>query len=183
MSAETRIDRGVVARELVLVEQLAHFQLDELEELLVVDHVDLVERDHDRRHADLTGEQHVLTRLGHRAVGGGDHEDRTVDLRRTGDHVLDVVGVAGHVDVRVVPRFAVSYSTWVMLIVIPRSFSSGRLVDLVERGERGALRVLFGASLGDGRGQRRLAVVDVTHGADVEVRLVALELRLWPCPC
>ena len=95
-------DRGVVAGELVLVEELTHLELDELEDLLVVDHVGLVQRDDDRRHADLTGEQHVLTGLGHRAVGGGDHEDRTVHLRRTGDHVLDVVGVAGTVDVRVV---------------------------------------------------------------------------------
>ena len=96
-------DRRVVARELVLVEELTHLELDELEDLLVVDHVGLVERDHDRRHADLAGEQHVLTRLRHRAVGGGDHEDRAVHLRGTRDHVLDVVGVAGAVDVRVVP--------------------------------------------------------------------------------
>jgi hypothetical protein len=32
--------------------------------------------------------------------------------------------------------------------------------------------------LGDGRGQRRLAMVDVTDGADVEMGLVALELGL-----
>ena len=32
-------DRGVVAGELVLVQQLADFELDELEDLLVVDHV------------------------------------------------------------------------------------------------------------------------------------------------
>ena len=36
-------------------EQLAHLELDELEQLLVVDHVGLVEEDHDRRHADLAG--------------------------------------------------------------------------------------------------------------------------------
>ena len=52
------------------VQQLADLELDELEELLVVDHVDLVERHHDRGHADLAGEQHVLTGLGHRTVRG-----------------------------------------------------------------------------------------------------------------
>jgi len=36
-----------------LVEQLADLDLDELEELLVVDHVGLVQRDDDVRHADL----------------------------------------------------------------------------------------------------------------------------------
>jgi hypothetical protein len=44
----------------------------------------------------------VLTRLGHGAVGGGNHEDRSVHLGGAGDHVLDVVGVARAVDVRVV---------------------------------------------------------------------------------
>jgi hypothetical protein len=44
-------------------------------------------------------------------------------------------------------------------IVIPRSFSSGALS--------------ISAS-----GQRRLAMVDVTDGPDVDVRLVALELLL-----
>ena len=89
--------------ELVRGQQLAYLELDELEQLLVVDHVGLVEEDHDRRHADLAGEQDVLARLRHRAVGGGDHEDRPVHLRGAGDHVLDVVGVARAVDVGVVP--------------------------------------------------------------------------------
>jgi hypothetical protein len=69
LSARDPDDRGVVAGELVLVEQLADLELDEVEELLVVDHVGLVEGDDDRGHADLAGEQHVLTGLGHRAVG------------------------------------------------------------------------------------------------------------------
>ena len=50
----------------------------------------------------LAGEQDVLARLRHRAVGRGDDEDRAVHLGRAGDHVLDVVGVAGAVDVGVV---------------------------------------------------------------------------------
>ena len=97
-----RDERDLVARELVLGEQLADLDLDELEELRVVDHVGLVEEDHDVGDADLAGEQDVLARLRHRAVGGGDHEDRAVHLRGARDHVLDVVGVAGAVDVRVV---------------------------------------------------------------------------------
>ena len=102
LSAETRTTGSVVARELVLGQQLADLELDELQDLLVVDHVGLVQRDHDVGHADLAGEQHVLLGLRHRAVGGGDDQDRAVHLGRTGDHVLDVVGVTGAVDVRVV---------------------------------------------------------------------------------
>ena len=63
-------DRDVVAGEVVLREQLADLELDELEQLGVVDHVGLVQRDDDRRHLDLAGEQDVLARLRHRAVGG-----------------------------------------------------------------------------------------------------------------
>ncbi len=94
----------VVAREVVLGEQLAHLELDQLEQLGVVDHVDLVQEDDDVGHLDLAREQDVLARLGHRAVGRGDHQDGAVHLRGAGDHVLDVVGVARAVDVRVVAR-------------------------------------------------------------------------------
>src|SRR4051794_29463210 len=170
-------DRDVVAGELVLREELAHLELDELEDLLVVNHVGLVERDDDVGHADLTGEQHVLLRLRHRAVGRRDHEDRAVHLRGTGDHVLDVVGVTRAVDVRVVPLLGL------VLDVRDRDRDAAlalfrRLVDLVERRERVQVRMLVVQNLGDGSGQRRLAMVDVTDGADVDVRLVPLELGL-----
>ena len=69
-------DRDVVAREVVLAEQLADLELDEVEELGVVDHVDLVEEHDDVRDLDLAGQQDVLAGLGHRAVGRGDDEDR-----------------------------------------------------------------------------------------------------------
>ncbi len=53
-------------------------------------------------HADLTGEQDVLTGLGHRAVGSRHDQDRAVHLGSAGDHVLNIVGVAGAVHVSVV---------------------------------------------------------------------------------
>ena len=40
--------------------------------------------------------------LGHRAIGGRDHENTTVHLCRTGDHVFYIVGVAGAVHVCIV---------------------------------------------------------------------------------
>ena len=95
-------DRDVVTREVVLGQQLADLELDEVEQLGVVDHVDLVEEHHDVRHLDLAGEQDVLAGLGHRAVGGRDDQDRAVHLGGAGDHVLDVVRVPGAVDVGVV---------------------------------------------------------------------------------
>ena len=73
-------DRDVVARELVLGQQLADLELDQVEQLLVVDHVDLVEEHHDVRHLDLARQQDVLARLGHRPVGGGHDQDGAVHL-------------------------------------------------------------------------------------------------------
>src|SRR5882724_87891 len=161
---------GVVAVELVLGQQLTDFHLDQLEHVLVFDRVTLVERDHHVVQTDLLGQEHVLARLRHDRVERRDDQDRAVHLRGAGDHVLDVVGVAGAVDVRVVAR--------------------RRLVLHVRHRDRHGLRlVAHDAALGDirvldlfreallrlhlhecGR-QGRLAMIDVTDGPDVDVRL------------
>ena len=44
----------------------------------------------------------MLTRLRHLTVRSGHHNDRTVHLGSTRDHVTDVIGVSRAVDVRVV---------------------------------------------------------------------------------
>ncbi|GJE04103.1 hypothetical protein GMJLKIPL_6063 [Methylobacterium isbiliense] len=168
-------DRDVVAREVVLREQLAHLELDEVQELRIVDHVDLVHEHHERRHADLAGEQDVLAGLRHRAVGRRDHQDRPVHLGGPRDHVLDVVGVAGAVDVGVVP---------VLGLVLdvggrdrdPARLLLRRLVDLVVGRERGPARLR--QNLRDRRRQRRLAVVNVPDRPDVAVRLRPRKLFL-----
>ena len=95
-------DRRVVAVELVLVQELADLHLHQVEHLRVVHRVALVQEDHDVVQADLARQQHVLARLRHHAVERAHHQDRAVHLRRARDHVLDVVGVAGAIDVRVV---------------------------------------------------------------------------------
>ncbi len=160
----TADDRNVLAIELVERQKLAHFHLHQLQQLRIVDHVDLVQEHDERRHADLAGEQDVLARLRHRAVGGGDDEDRAVHLRGAGDHVLHVVGVARAVDVRVVAR---------LRLVFHMGRGDGdaarllfrRLVDLVVRREARAARL--GEHFRDRGGQRGLAVVNMADGADV----------------
>ena len=175
MSAAAADDRDVVAREVVLAEQLADLELDQVEQLGVVDHVDLVEEDHDVGHLHLAGQQDVLAGLGHRPVGGGHDQDGAVHLGGAGDHVLDVVGVPGAVDVGVVAGLGLVLDVGdgdgdAALALL------GRVVDRVERA---VLRIaLQGQVLGDGRRQRRLAMVDVADRADVDVRLGALELLL-----
>ena len=176
-----RLERGaldegdLLAREVVVVEEVLDLLLDQLEQLLVVDHVDLVEEHHDVGHAHLAGEQDVLARLGHRAVSGGDHQDGAVHLRGAGDHVLHVVGVTGTVDVRVVAVVGL------VLHVGGRDRDAALLLlgSVVDLGEGLGLAALgLGQDSRDRRCQRGLAVVDVTDGADVAVRLVALELLL-----
>ena len=103
-------DRNVVAREIIGRQQFANFHFDEFEKFFVVDLVDLVQKHHQRGNANLTGKQDVLAGLRHRAVGCRDNQDRAVHLRSTGDHVLDVVGVAGAVDVGVVTRFGLIFN-------------------------------------------------------------------------
>src|SRR5699024_2367200 len=95
-------DGGVVAGEFVFVQQFAHFHLDQLKQLFVVNHVGFVEKHDNVGNTDLAGEQNVFARLRHGAVGGGNHQNGTVHLRRTRNHVLDVVGVPGAVNMSVV---------------------------------------------------------------------------------
>ena len=175
LSARAADDRHVVAREVVLRQELADLELDEVEELGVVDHVDLVEEDDDVGHLHLAGQQDVLARLGHRAVGGGHDQDRAVHLGGAGDHVLDVVRVARAVDVGVVAGVGLVLDVGDRDRDPPLALL-GRVVDRVERA---VLRLtLEGEVLRDRRRQARLAVVDVADRADVDVRLGALELLL-----
>ena len=168
--------RNVVARELVLRQQLAHFHLDQVGQLFVFDRVALVQEHHDVGHAHLAGQQNVLLGLRHRTVGRRNHQNRAVHLRRAGDHVLDVVGVAGAVDVRIV-------TVRRLVLHVRRRDRDAALalfrsvVDRVERTER-VLRVVLLQYLRDRRRQRRLAVIDVTDRSHVHVRLRTIKLFL-----
>src|SRR5690606_21227742 len=147
----------------------------QLEQLGVVHHVRLVQVDHDVWHADLARQQDVLARLRHRAVSSRAHQERTVHLRRAGDHVLHVVGVPGAVNVRVVTRRRLVFH------VRGRDGDTTRLLfrGTVNRVVRAELATeTLRANLGQRSGQRGLAVVNVTDRADVHVRLGALEFTL-----
>jgi hypothetical protein len=133
--------RRLVARELVLLEQVADLLLDELDQVGVVDHVGLVQEHDHRGDVHLARQQHVLARLRHRPIRGGHDEDRAIHLRRPGDHVLDVVVVAGAVDVRVVALVGL------VLDVRgrdrdPALLLLGSVVDLIERLLLGAAPLL-----------------------------------------
>ena len=168
--------RNVVTRELVLGEQLANLELDELEHLGIVHHVGLVEGDNDVRHADLAGQEDVLARLRHRAVSSGHDQDCAVHLGGTRDHVLDVVGMARAIDVGVMTRLGLVLN----VRGVDRNTALALFGSVVDRCKvtDGAGAIALGKDLRDCSGQRRLAMVDVTDGADIEMGLVSLELLL-----
>ncbi len=168
--SRTLDDGDFIAVEAVFAEQFANFQFNQLEQFFVVDLVDLVQVDNQSRNANLASKQDVLAGLRHRAVGCVHDQDCAVHLRSTGDHVLHVVGVARAVDVCIVTRVGFVFD------VRGRDGDAaltlfGGLVDVCEIDSRTQ-------DLGDRRGQRGLAVVDVADGADVDVRLVALKFFL-----
>ena len=69
-----------VAVEAVLFEQVASFLFDEIDELLVLNHIALVQSDEDLRDADLLCEQDVLTGLSHRTIVCSHNEDCAIHL-------------------------------------------------------------------------------------------------------
>src|SRR5438034_1341684 len=168
--------RNRVPRKQVLLQQLPHLQLHQVQQLRVVHHVHLVHEHHQVRHVHLPRQQPVLPRLRHRPVIGRHHQNRPIHLRRPRDHVLDVVRVPRTIDVRVVPLRR--------LVLHVRHRNRDPPLPLLRRvvdrpklphRHRTDLRVQY---LRDRGGQRRLAVVDVPDRPHVHVRLRPLVLRL-----
>ena len=123
----------------------------------------------------------MLLGLGHGAVGGGDDQNGAVHLRRAGDHVLDIVGVARAVNVGIV--------TGICLILhvggVDGNAALALLGSLVDAGVIGVISLaLESQELGDSGGQSGLAVVNVANGADVDVGLASLKFLLghWETP-
>ena len=169
--------RSVIASELVLVEQLAHLHLDQLQHFLVFDCVALVEEHHDVVQTYLASQQHVLAGLRHDRIDRAHRQDGAIHLRRAGDHVLDEVGVARTVNVRVVALVAL-----VLHVSHGDGDRLGRIANRTALGDVGVAldlcQPIAGLHHQDGRGERRLAMVDVTNRADVYVWLVTDEFFL-----
>jgi hypothetical protein len=131
-------------------QELLDVGLDQVEPL-VVDQVALGQGHQAVGDAEQVEDGHVLARLGHDALVGGDHQQGDVDAADAGEHVVDEALVAGHVD-------------------------DGDL-DPVRQPQPGeaevdghaALLLLLepvGVDAGEGADEGRLAVVDVAGRAD-----------------
>ena len=168
-------DGGVVAGELVLVEQVADLHLNQLQQLGVVHLVALVHEHDDIGHAHLTGQQDVLTGLRHGAVSSGHNQDGAVHLSSTGNHVLHVVSVAGAVHMSVVALVGLILN----VSGVDGDAALALLGSLIDVGIVHELSVaLHGQDLGDSGGQSGLTVVNVADGANVNVRFCSFEFFL-----
>ena len=165
-------DGSVVTVEVVLAEEVADFHLNEVKHFLVVNKVDLVQEHNHLRNVHLLCEKHVLVGLGHGTVSSGNHEDCTVHLGSTSNHVLHVIGVTRAVDMRIVTICGlvldvsgVDGDTTLLLF--------GSVVNLVERLDLG--EALLCQNLGNSSGKSSLAVVNMADSADVYVGFVPFE--------
>src|SRR5260221_7296632 len=169
---------GRVRRKVVAAQQFAQFQLHQFQQFRVVHLVDLVQEHDHGGHFHLTGQQHMLAGLGHRTVRGRHDQNRAVHLRRTGDHILDVVTMAGAVHMRIVPLVGLVLDMR-DADLDPARLLFWRVVDLVIGFV--LCLTLHRQHLGDGCRQRRLAVVHMTDGADIQMRFAAVELLFCHC--
>ena len=118
----------------------------------------------------------MLTGLGHGTIGSSNDQDSAVHLSSTSDHVLDVVSMARAVNVSIVT------SVGLILNVsgVDRDTTSTLLRSLIDVGVVHEVCVALQSQvLGDGGGQSGLAVVNVTDGADVNMRLRTVKFCLF----
>jgi hypothetical protein len=171
-------DGCLVALEAVAAEQFAHLHLDELQHLLVLDGIDLVHEDDNLLYTDLTGEEQVLTGLGHLAVGSSNDDDGAVHVCRTSDHVLDVIGVTGTVDVGVVAVVGrvldVGGSNGDTTLALLRRLVDGAILEEL-------CVALLGLSLGDGGCEGGLVSLVSCFGAvGAKRRWCTFPWSTWP---
>ena len=165
-------DRNFVAREVVVAQQVADFHFHEFEQFSIVHHVALVQVHNDVRNAHLASQQDVFTRLRHRTVSGGNHQDCTVHLSSTRDHVLHIVSVPRAVNVCIVTVFRFVFNVGRVNRNTTGLFFRSR-VNLVIC--TGFATELGGQYRRDCCRQRRLTMVDVTDRAHVHVGLGAFK--------
>src|SRR6516162_8798674 len=110
----------------------------------------------------------MLAGLWHWAVICPDHQDSAVHLGGAGDHIFDIVGMAGTIDMGVMAFSSLVFNVRDGDGDTPLAFLRG-LVDLIESGELG--KFPRRQNLGYRCGQRCLTVVDMSDSADVKMRL------------
>ena len=163
-------DRGIIARESVLVQKVTDLHFDKLEQLIVIDHIALVQEHNDVRNTDLTCKKNVLSGLCHDTIGRCDNEDSAVHLCCAGDHVLDIVSMSGAVNMSVMSLLGLILD--VRGVDCDSSCSLFRsLIDLIECDSLIVAAKSLGKDKGDCSGKSGLAVVNMADRADIYMGL------------
>src|SRR5690554_1070487 len=169
-------NRCVIAREVIDAQQIANFHFNQLKQLLIIYHVRFIQEHNDVRNANLAGQQNVFAGLRHWAVSCRTNQNRTVHLRRTRDHVLNIIRVARAVYVGVVASRRIILNVRGRYGYTTRTLFRG-VIDLVKRTAL-ASAPYFVTYTSKGGGQSGFTMVNVTNGAHVQVRLTTLKFRL-----
>ena len=159
-------DRSIIL-ELILLQNLADLHLNELQHLLILNHITLVQENNQTGNVYLTSKQNVLTSLRHRTVSSSYNKDSTIHLGSTSYHVLHIVSVTRAVNVSIVTLCSlvlnvsgVNSDTTLLLL---RS-----VVNLIEW--LNLRETLLCQNGGDSSSQSCLTVVNVTDSTNVYVR-------------
>ena len=173
LQSRTLDDRSVISRELILVKQLTDLHLNQLKQLLIVNHVTLVHEYNDVRNAYLTGQKDVLSCLSHNTVSSSYYKDSSVHLSSTSDHVLYVVSMSWAVNVCVVTFLCL------VLNVCSRDSDSTlslfrSLVDVVEC-NLCVTSYSLGQNLCDSCSQSGFTMVNVTDGTNITMRFCSFK--------
>jgi hypothetical protein len=140
--------------------------------------VSLIEENYQCRHSNLTSKEDVLASLRHWAISCGNHENTTVHLGSSSDHIFHVVGVTWAVNVSIV--------TICGLILNVSSGDGDTTLFLLRSGVDFIISLRFttlrlSEDSSDSSGEGGFTVVNVTDSADVDVRLVPFKLFFSHC--
>ena len=98
----TSDNRDVISWEVILGKKLTNLHLNQLKELVIVNHITFVHEYNDVRNTYLTGKKDVLFCLSHNTICSSNNKDSTIHLSCTSNHVLNVVSMAWAVNVCIV---------------------------------------------------------------------------------
>ncbi len=176
-SSESRTTnyRDVVTIIIIGTQKITELHFNEVKQLRIINKVTLVQENNELRNTNLTSQKDMLTSLGHGTVSSSAHEDSTVHLSSTSNHILHIVGVAGTVNVSIVTIFGlilnvscVNGNTTLFF------FGSG--VNRIEGFNSLRGYTCLVQYLGNSSGQSGLTVVNVTDSTDIDVRFGSFKL-------
>ena len=100
---------NIIPVKLIEVKQFANFHFNQFQQFGIINHIHLVQEDHDLGNIHLAGQEDVLPGLRHRTICSGNNNDSTIHLGSTSYHVLNVVSVTGTVNVCIVAVFCLIF--------------------------------------------------------------------------